>query len=338
MHPLKRIELAFQRDRKTASAVTGGILFAGFLLFKFLMSLPRSHIGMPTAVVVVLALLGLAAGVLMFTYGFAVWREKRTIENIPTSRVRSLAMGLVEVSGQARPKALLKSPITASDCVYYKYLIEKHVHSGKSNKWVVVDEGASTNYFFVDDGTGKVLVDPVEADIHIAKDYRHTGYSQGTFVSGVVLSAGSWGGHRMRYTEWRIAPGDQVYAMGTVKRWKNTLDDRRFKIAERLRLLKEDRERMKQFDTDGDGQVDAQEWELARARIEQDVLKDELANPIDDQDSFVITRDPANPVMILSDFSEKKLALRLAIKAWLLLVGGAGLIAGMAFLAKAKFG
>jgi hypothetical protein len=267
----------------------------------------------------------LVTGVLLLTYALYLWQQKRLIENIPTSKARSLAMGLVEVKGAARPKAVLKSPVTMTECVYYRYKIEKYVRSGKSSHWSVVDEGASTNYFYVEDDTGKVLADPTEADVRIGRDYQWTGIKPGT-------GWGIFGGDKMRYSEWWIIEGEPVYVIGTVTRWKDARDDRKFKIAERLRLLKADRERMKEFDRDGDGQISTDEWEQARARIEQDVLREELDHPVDTTDDFVITRDTTNEVMIISDKSEKDLARLYGWQAFGLFVLGLGLVLWMSYL------
>ncbi len=61
-------------------------------------------------------------GVWSFFDGFKRLREKRLVENIPTSTVRGLAMGLVELGGKAENTALLKSPLTKTECVLYQYL------------------------------------------------------------------------------------------------------------------------------------------------------------------------------------------------------------------------
>ncbi|MDI6739740.1 MAG: GIDE domain-containing protein [Candidatus Edwardsbacteria bacterium] len=325
MHIFKRIELAVRHNRRQSSFNFGALAIAAYLgmLLAFFAELHGAVLPWPFLTYGAI-LLGLAVGLLVLTYAFYVWKEKRLIENIPTSKVRSLAMGLVEVKGAARPKAALKSPITMTDCVYYRYKIEKYVRSGKSSHWEVVDQGASTNYFYVEDDTGKILSDPVEADIHIGRDYRWTGTKPG---SGWNLF-----GDRMLYSEWWIIAGEPVYVIGTVTRWKDARDDRKFKIAERLRNLKADAAGMREFDRDGDGNINADEWEQARQRVEQDVLKEELDHPPDTSDDFVITRDQANEVMIISDKSEKDLTRSYGWQAFGLFALGAGLVAWLGAL------
>lgn len=327
MHPLKRLIRLYRENRKAASTVTAAAGGGLYFLARFLFESDLWRRGFDSPAAWILIVIGLGAGLAMFTYGFSVWREKRTIENIPTSKVRSLAMGLVEVSGRAQPKALLKSPITATDCVYYKFLVERRERRGKSDQWVTVSQGASTNYFYVDDGTGRILVDPVEADIHLSQDYRYSDAVSAGNTLGLLFNVGTFS-QRMRYTEWYIIPGDLVYVMGTVTRWRNDQQERQFALAERLKELKADRERMKEFDRDGDGVIDADEWEAARQRAEQDILRQELDNPRDETDDLVVARDPMNHLMIISDQSEKQLVRGRATTAWLLLVLGAALSLG----------
>jgi hypothetical protein len=86
------------------------------------------------------ALLYLAAGTVggfgLFVYGWMVYQRKRLIESIPTSTIRSLALGLVEISGQAQPaESLLSAPFSGLPCVFYSYAVEERVGSGKNARW-----------------------------------------------------------------------------------------------------------------------------------------------------------------------------------------------------------
>ncbi|MBW2968259.1 hypothetical protein KY362_07270, partial [Candidatus Woesearchaeota archaeon] len=67
--------------------------------------------------------IGFGFGIYLFIKGFSWFRLKRMVENIPTSKIRSLAMGLVEIYGSVVlfEDKVLKSPFTGKDCVYYKY-------------------------------------------------------------------------------------------------------------------------------------------------------------------------------------------------------------------------
>ncbi|MGH7742142.1 MAG: hypothetical protein ACRENS_08975, partial [Candidatus Eiseniibacteriota bacterium] len=49
-------------------------------------------------------------GLVMFVRGFRAWNERRLIENTPTARIRSMAMGLVEIEGVVEPRSVLAAP------------------------------------------------------------------------------------------------------------------------------------------------------------------------------------------------------------------------------------
>ncbi len=88
------------------------------------------------------------------------------IESIPTSTIRSLALGLVEISGQAQPEeGLLSSPFSGLPCVFYSYAVEERVGSGKNARWETIAKGTSEQPFFVSDTTGRVLVVPLGAEL-----------------------------------------------------------------------------------------------------------------------------------------------------------------------------
>lgn len=162
----------------------------------------------------------------LYTYkGVKQYNHKKHMNELPTSKIRSIAMGLVELHGKARGyKELLKSPMSMKDCIYYRYKVEKLVSTGRHTYWVTLKEGHSGRYFFLEDETGNVLVDLDGADIDINKDTRK---SSGMFkdppekIKSFLKKEGlSYEGlfginKTMRYTEWFIAPEDELYIVGT---------------------------------------------------------------------------------------------------------------------------
>src|SRR4030042_6307126 len=94
---------------------------------------------------------GFGAGIYFFFRGLFWFKEKKLIENMPTSKIRSLAMGLVEIAGEVVPakKAVLKSPFSGKNCVYYRYTVEELRSSGTSSHWVTVKEGKEGVPFFL---------------------------------------------------------------------------------------------------------------------------------------------------------------------------------------------
>src|SRR5437867_12031741 len=110
---------------------------------------------------------GFIFGIISFFKGLSSMKERREIEDIPTSEIRSIAMGLVEIYGEVIPlkQKMLKSPLSDHDCVYYKFTIEELRQQGKHSQWVTVRKGEAENNFFVKDQTGEVMVDPRGAQI-----------------------------------------------------------------------------------------------------------------------------------------------------------------------------
>jgi hypothetical protein len=117
---------------------------------------------------------GFLGGIALFFLGFRWLKHKRLIENTPTSKVRSIAMGVVEIFGSvlAAEKKILKSPFTAKDCVYYSYQIEELRSNGKHTYWATIKKGSEKVHFFLKDNTGEVLVDPEKAKVDVPVSFR----------------------------------------------------------------------------------------------------------------------------------------------------------------------
>ncbi|MFC1722603.1 GIDE domain-containing protein [Nanoarchaeota archaeon] len=163
-------------------------------------------------------------GGFVFFKGFVWMRQKKLIENIPTSKIRSLAMGLVEIKGKVlKGEKVLSSPFSSKPCVWYKYKIEEYRKQGKNSRWVTIKHGREGVHFKLQDNTDDVLVDPEGAQIDIPQD--------GQFKSGVgngapamiqqfcdaqgIRTKGWFFNRQMKYTEYFIEPGDDLYIIGT---------------------------------------------------------------------------------------------------------------------------
>lgn len=275
-------------------------------------------------------------GVWLFFDGFKKLRRKRLIENIPTSKIRSMAMGLVELQGKAGQWLYsLKGPLTGRDCVFYKYLIERYERRGKNSRWVKVAAGGSyDNLFHLDDSTGKVLINPRRAELNLAKpDFNfESGLFGGDIPSNLAnfldqngIKYQTWfGKQRLRFQEWDICSNDQVYVLGTVNKNENFVSDFKMKLNERLRELKAKPEEMKKFDSDGDGTVSVYEWEQAVAKIKAEMLEEQLKQPEQAQETdFVIDKGQEETIFIISEKSEKDLLQSLSWQSLAEISGGA---------------
>jgi Zn-finger nucleic acid-binding protein len=173
--------------------------------------------------------LGALTGMGVTLYGFAINNRKRLIESIPTSPVRSLAVGLVEVSGRAQPEGpLLRAPFSGMPCVLFSYRVEERRTSGKDTRWETVAKGTSEQPFYVQDDTGRVLIVPFEAQL-IVPDKRTTRSNwSGTLPADTIVgllklgvAVDGWFGEKsIRCSETFILPDERVYVMGTAQEYQ----------------------------------------------------------------------------------------------------------------------
>ena len=258
---------------------------------------------------------GLGGGALV-VYGFALLRRKRMIENVPSSRIRSVAMGLAEIVGAARPKTPLTARLSGVSCVFYRYLIEREERGSRGrDRWVTVDQGQSIDPFYLQDPTGTILVDPAGAEIVLRQAYRK------------VERDGGWFSKRKRYTEWRIVPGQRVYALGTVRKLRDLARESRAALQQRLRELKHDEQALAAFDADRDGRISTEEWGNA-VRVERDrLLQEAVSTPArEPQDDLMLGRGDTETTFVIADRGEKSLVRMLAFKVGGALVSGGAIV------------
>jgi hypothetical protein len=169
---------------------------------------------------------GVIGGAILFAYGFTLNRRKQLLEATPTSRVRSLALGLVEVAGSVQADgALLTTPFSAVPCVLFWYRVQERKGSGKSSRWVTVAQGQSAHSFWLDDGTSRILVDPSQAELvlTIRNRYDNNGWHElpptvENTLASLGLSTSAWlGRKRVRCSESAILPDERVYVLGTAR-------------------------------------------------------------------------------------------------------------------------
>ena len=173
---------------------------------------------------ILIPIVGMIAGGFLFFAGLKWFGYKRLIENIPTSKIRAIAMGLVEIFGKVVPieKNLLLSPFSNIDCVYYKYTIERWVKKDDNHHWQVVNSGKTSLPFKLKDGTGSVLIDPVGANIDIkSKTFSSdAGHDPPPIIQNFLNNSnlkyeGFFGiNYRMRYRESIIVPDENLYIIG----------------------------------------------------------------------------------------------------------------------------
>src|SRR5215467_10451162 len=130
--------------------------------------------------------IGAAAGLYWLVKGFRLLRRKSRILNTPTSTVQSAAMGLVEISGLATSPYVMLSPLDRTECYYYRSFAWQLQQQSGRGEWVKVAEETLNVAFYIDDNTGKILVDPrgaqIELHCDLQQEYHHSLSSSGSQI------------------------------------------------------------------------------------------------------------------------------------------------------------
>lgn len=162
--------------------------------------------------------------------GFRRRKQRELVEDTPTEEVQSLSVGPSEITGTVvtKDRETITAPFTHEECVLAQYEIE--------NARETVAADAETTQFYVDDGTGAVLVRPLRATFDLdPDDWRTFVVDSDTplpprirqFMEekrGLDPTAGRVGSAPLENDERRgrtyrqnlVRPGDEVYVFGTV--------------------------------------------------------------------------------------------------------------------------
>lgn len=168
--------------------------------------------------------IGSCAGIGLFIYGFRLLLRRRLILDTPFSKIRSASMGMVELSGLAVGPYTMLAPITARPCFYYRTLVWEWKRQGKSDEWVKVAGEGMHVPFFLDDNTGRVLIDPRGADLDIHRDFQQE-FCDSFFttkdpvpdnVRSFLFRHGISTDHKIRVEEFCIKPKNALFILGTL--------------------------------------------------------------------------------------------------------------------------
>lgn len=104
-------------------------------------------------------------GSVLFQFGFAKMHALQLLRNIPRSKIRSVAVGAVEISGTIVSKNVLTTPFSKSPCVLCLsqleiYSVQNGSESDEDGTWEEVAGPAFKIPFWLNDETGEIMVDP----------------------------------------------------------------------------------------------------------------------------------------------------------------------------------
>lgn len=182
-----------------------------------LLFIPINHLTILSSVAV-------AGGLWFLFVGFQLLARKRALLATPTSKIRSAALGLVEVHGMAAGLHTIPAPVTGKPCFLYHTTAWQQCE-GKKEEWEKVADEILHLPFFIDDSTGQLLVEPLGADLDLLRDYREE-YAASSFsanrddvpprVSVFLSRHGVVPARCLRIEERLIKPEDALFIAGTL--------------------------------------------------------------------------------------------------------------------------
>jgi len=220
-------------------------------------------------------------------------KRASAIADTATSRIVSAAQGYVELYGRAsvNPENLIKSPMSGIACIWFRYKVYSKDNSDR--EWRETSSGVSDTTFEISDGTGKCQVDPDYAEV-ISPDTRVS--YQGIY----------------KHVEEMLFAGGSIYVLGefTTIGGANSVLSVREDVSDLLSEWKKDTVQLKKrFDLDGNGEIDMQEWELARNAAIREVEK--MHREIRTESCVNVIRAPRDRrLFLISSMSPHKLRQR----------------------------
>lgn len=171
---------------------------------------------------------------------------------------------------------------------------------GRYSHWDTVEIGeAFAKDCVLKDDTGEIGINLKNARFFLTTEYT-------TNTTYQMMNYGLFGNSSVSYTEEYILDGQKVYVLGTAKPVSQSISYGKF-----LSLFKRDKEKLKKFDLNGDGVIDAEEWEKAQKKLKEEYLEyKQLKGQAAD---LIIDRDKSNGIFIVSNEGERNILKGLKI-------------------------
>lgn len=221
-----------------------------------------------------LAVLTAAATIYAVYYFFISLRRDRFAADTPVAHIRSAAQGYVHLEGRAGPppEGPIVAPLSGLPCVWWDYRIERRESTGNGrHQWRAIDRAASVAPFSLRDADGECLVGPVGADV--TPTSHETWYGDSPRPACLPgLEGRGWSPEReYRYTERVICPEAQLTVLGEL-RSHSAVESLEREVGKVVIGWKQDQAALlARFDRNHDGELDAGEWEAARAAAREQV-------------------------------------------------------------------
>ena len=241
----------------------------------------------------------------LFASIFNYWRLLKITE-APISTIAAAAQGYVELFGKASTDKPLKTPYQDIPCVWYR----SSVYANRENdddkvadllNMMPLEYSESKTIFTLDDGTAQCKVDPQEAEV-------------------IYFEASTWRKNDHRYVEEYLPIGKPLYVIGNLDTRKDILDEAALNRALGTKLADwktRPQQLLNRYDQNLNGQIDMDEWELARRDAINEVKAEHVVqtNLSNKNGSDFTLAKPAGKLFLISAKSPKQ--LRASYKMWL---------------------
>ncbi|MDQ8024079.1 MAG: hypothetical protein REI94_19730 [Moraxellaceae bacterium] len=236
-------------------------------------------------------------------------RLYRRITDAPLVEIGTAPQGFASVVGRGRvlEGVPLRSPLTYLPCLWYYYKVEERDSNDRG--WTQRSVECSDSSFVVADATGEAFVDSHGANVVCSQEHVET---DGQF----------------RYTLRVLAPGQRLFVQGYLSSRTASVDgpSQRERLSHKLATWKQTGEAQQRFDLDRNGELDMQEWELARAAAQREV-RAEQREDLRTAATHYLQASPDGRQLLISDLDPRALSRRYQRHAWLSLAVFFGLVA-----------
>jgi hypothetical protein len=159
---------------------------------------------------------GVAVGFFLFFRGFGLLQRKRWIEDTPVSRISAAALGRVKIFGRATGPYTLISPMAQVDCYYYRVVARDAGDDRNEKGRESYAEETIFTPLFIEDETGRMLVDPLGAQLEIPPEYEEAieTESMSECARRFLVRHGLSTLGNITVTECAIKPGDPLLVLG----------------------------------------------------------------------------------------------------------------------------
>jgi hypothetical protein len=248
----------------------------------------------------------LGCGILALASGLRALLTLQRVLAVPQAKVRSMAMGPVELGGVVHSGVAFPSPQSGMICAWLRWVIEERRRDSRGNQyWDTVDRGEMTQTpFRLDDGTGTVLVQPAGAEVE---------------VDPVVTALGP----DRRAREWAILEGATVFVYGMAQRRDHT-DERRALLQDALRASKHDARLRASLGLPPEGDLSMEQWDRIHAAV-QSSFEDRVRQSDSQPDEVFVGTSPTVSLLI-SQLSRQSELTRLRLRLWGGVLGGGTLL------------